>query len=402
MASTPNLPPQWLGLLKWSLRHDDGTRDSKDVRPMIEEDRKFLENVMKTMVVDENEKMRVAISVLKMKELSDPKEGKQTDQKASESTGESEQTNDAKKKNDGGSQKNLAVAVVPTKESSNTGAVNILEGNKDIMDDLEALEEEEDKKSELIVKKEETIKMLDDIVMNGDNAINFVKMGGFTPLLDILQTPHQSLIQVACGLLASILQNNPFTQTAFLKEGGLTKLFKLFKNADGDKMTLGKALGAVSAAVRGSKSAEAAFKKAQGLPWLLKLLAVDSKSQTSKGARRVANKSLLLIQHFIDLDPSAKKLLIIYHAPKILLGRISDENLDTREMALTAVSSLVTGKSVDIERAKQSLISVGGLKLIESRIKVINNLITSGDEDDKEMYSVELEMLEGLHKTLSS
>jgi len=69
---------------------------------------------------------------------------------------------------------------------------------------------------------------------------------------------------------------------------------------------------------------------------------------------------------------------------------------------LTAVSSLVTGKSVDIERAKQSLISVGGLKLIESRIKVINNLITSGDEDDKEMYSVELEMLEGLHKTLSS
>eukprot|EP00954_Amorphochlora_amoebiformis_P030622 1394945-Amorphochlora_amoeboformis.AAC.2 len=38
MASGANLPPQWLGLLQWSLKHNDGTRDSKTTRPMAEDD----------------------------------------------------------------------------------------------------------------------------------------------------------------------------------------------------------------------------------------------------------------------------------------------------------------------------------------------------------------------------
>ena len=42
----------WLGLLNWSLAHTDGTSPS-EVRPMSDEDRLFLEKVMKEAVKDE-------------------------------------------------------------------------------------------------------------------------------------------------------------------------------------------------------------------------------------------------------------------------------------------------------------------------------------------------------------
>lgn len=52
MSSTPN----WLGLLKWSLAHSDGTSPS-NVRPMSDDDKAFLEKVMKECVKDEPARM---------------------------------------------------------------------------------------------------------------------------------------------------------------------------------------------------------------------------------------------------------------------------------------------------------------------------------------------------------
>jgi hsp70-interacting protein len=49
----------WLGLLKWSLAYSDGTRPSEEsMAPMSEEDRAFLEAVMKDGIIDENERMK--------------------------------------------------------------------------------------------------------------------------------------------------------------------------------------------------------------------------------------------------------------------------------------------------------------------------------------------------------
>eukprot|EP00957_Ditylum_brightwellii_P021676 1634204-Ditylum_brightwellii.AAC.1 len=59
-----NSPFAWLGLLKWSLAHQDGTRPSSDVAPMSEEDRKFLESVMKDGIVDEGERMKTILTEL--------------------------------------------------------------------------------------------------------------------------------------------------------------------------------------------------------------------------------------------------------------------------------------------------------------------------------------------------
>lgn len=52
-----NNPWGWLGLLKWSLAYSDGTKPTSH-SPMSEEDKAFLEKVMKEGIIDENERMK--------------------------------------------------------------------------------------------------------------------------------------------------------------------------------------------------------------------------------------------------------------------------------------------------------------------------------------------------------
>jgi hypothetical protein len=52
--------PNWLGLLQWSLANTDGTSPSPNLGPMAEEDKKWLEAVMK-----ENVKVGIGTFILK-------------------------------------------------------------------------------------------------------------------------------------------------------------------------------------------------------------------------------------------------------------------------------------------------------------------------------------------------
>ena len=64
--------PDWLGLLKWSLQYSDGTTDPSHVTPMSEEDKAFLEQVMKECVKDEPTRMQEIIK--RFTEILDAKE----------------------------------------------------------------------------------------------------------------------------------------------------------------------------------------------------------------------------------------------------------------------------------------------------------------------------------------
>mmetsp|Transcript_26155 Transcript_26155/g.39584 ORF Transcript_26155/g.39584 Transcript_26155/m.39584 type:complete len:351 (+) Transcript_26155:98-1150(+) len=61
MSSAPDEQWAWLGLLKWSLSYSDGTKPSSESVAMSEEDKKFLEEVMKNGILDENERMKYII-----------------------------------------------------------------------------------------------------------------------------------------------------------------------------------------------------------------------------------------------------------------------------------------------------------------------------------------------------
>ena len=62
----------YLGILRWSIAHQDGTHESPS-GPMAEADRKWLMEAIDTLVVDDVESMKVLVKVLQLSE-----EGKDT------------------------------------------------------------------------------------------------------------------------------------------------------------------------------------------------------------------------------------------------------------------------------------------------------------------------------------
>eukprot|EP00301_Raphidiophrys_heterophryoidea_P011914 c18161_g1_i1.p1 GENE.c18161_g1_i1~~c18161_g1_i1.p1 ORF type:complete len:453 (-),score=136.71 c18161_g1_i1:228-1532(-) len=56
-------PSAWLGLLKWSMKYQDNTHNS-EMRPLSEEDRKFLEQAMAAAVVDPARRMAEIVDAL--------------------------------------------------------------------------------------------------------------------------------------------------------------------------------------------------------------------------------------------------------------------------------------------------------------------------------------------------
>lgn len=58
-----NNPLEWKGLLKWSLQYHDGTSSTEEA-PMSDEKKKFLENVMASLVVDESKRIVEIIDTL--------------------------------------------------------------------------------------------------------------------------------------------------------------------------------------------------------------------------------------------------------------------------------------------------------------------------------------------------
>ena len=48
----------WSGLYKWSMKYHDGTKPSENIKPMSEEDRKWLEEVMKHYTFDDASRLQ--------------------------------------------------------------------------------------------------------------------------------------------------------------------------------------------------------------------------------------------------------------------------------------------------------------------------------------------------------
>lgn len=75
--TTKKDPWAWLGLLKWSLAYSDGTSDKSNFSKMSDENRAFLEAVMKEGIIDENERMKVILQQV-TEVMSEWKEKQQT------------------------------------------------------------------------------------------------------------------------------------------------------------------------------------------------------------------------------------------------------------------------------------------------------------------------------------
>ncbi|RLN66289.1 hypothetical protein BBJ28_00013920, partial [Nothophytophthora sp. Chile5] len=68
-SCTMSDPNKWLGLMKWTMQHSDGTTPT-EATPISEEKRLFLEKVMNEGVMDENERVK---DILRILEGEDPR-----------------------------------------------------------------------------------------------------------------------------------------------------------------------------------------------------------------------------------------------------------------------------------------------------------------------------------------
>ena len=188
-ASSAN-PWSWLGLLKWSLSYSDGTVDRKDVQPLSEEDRLFLEKVMKEGIMDENERMKFI--------LGEATKAMEYYQRLQAHNPQDEIENENDKDNDNNNVDHHHHSTQPTV---------ITEDNlQDLLQELR------------------------DIVEQIDYARAFCSLQGLPFLLGCIgerQAVPETIRSACLGILATLAQNNPPVQKQLLELGALKTLSDL-------------------------------------------------------------------------------------------------------------------------------------------------------------------------------
>ena len=155
----------YLGVLKWSLAQGDGKEvDPSTVKPMSKEDRDFLDNVMKHIVVNEAEVLRNKLKILQLE-----KEG---DAVRYDEEGMGEE--DDKKKRTGG-------AVTTYKDDVEREELT----GRELDSDASSLP--------LLTRKLNALARMKDICENLDQAVNLLVIGGFPIIIGIMSEYREGL-----------------------------------------------------------------------------------------------------------------------------------------------------------------------------------------------------------------
>jgi len=219
----------WTGLLNWSLAQVD-PEPSQDVRPLSEEDRKFLMAAMESIVVDEVKRMKALIKALRL-----PEEAKSIkaallehqSQHSAQSQSQPSSNPDPDPEADARFRSLALSDIVPVEEI-----------NHKADEELEAA---------VVAAKEDALDELDDRVITLPMAQDFYKIGGFPVLRQTLASQKPSLQIKAAQVWSTLLQNNIQCQKWALELDVLAALMALLP-ADNHKL-VSKALGAISSKI---------------------------------------------------------------------------------------------------------------------------------------------------------
>lgn len=342
----------WLGLLKWSLAYSDGTRPSDEtITPMSEEDKAFLEAVMKDGIIDENERMKTIL-------------------------------------------KQVTESLEAMKEKS--------EG-KDAEVSLSAEE------------MDELLLELRDIVEQIDYARAFAAMKGLPFLLGCAQqrdvVPRS--IRISClGILATMCQNNPPVQAELLSLGSI-KIFNEIYFAEYPEVAppeppeesngqlRSKVVQAMSANVRNNATAEDVFCAiGEARRVLASALGLFSDQETlPQPPVPLRKRALFFLRALITSDTATRTRVRLFdnciaYVCDNFVGDAQDADPELREMSLGLIEQILTQKhSVNaVLSRKDSLVATG-----VRRVAAIREL--QGDERD--YANIELELWESVLVLLS-
>lgn len=187
-----------------------------------------------------------------------------------------------------------------------------------------------------------------------DNAVDMAKIGGLQLLVPCVahEGADSELREVACGVLAAALQNNPKVQSACVAQDVLGTLLPLLRSDEAEILPLQrKALLATSALVRSSAEAlEQLLGAADGVATLVALGAhADAKLR-----RRAL---FLLLNVARESTPFVAFLLGVSQVCGTLVEGACDADEDTREQALQLL--LLLSEADGVQELRSGLIEAG-------------------------------------------
>ena len=283
-------PWAWLGLLKWTLAHSDGTKPSDPAKMMSDEDRAFLEMVMKEGIIDENERMKIILE-----EFSKAMEYYKS-------------------------------------QADKLTKIDEVENDDD--DVAEKEEEEKEKDAESSSQPipndealEELLQELRDIVEQVDYARAFVSLKGCSFLLGAISAMSSAssslssssssapapapiipepIRNICLGILSTLAQNNPPVQKELLEIGALKTLSDMFllDSSTTSLSTKTKIMQSVSAIVRNCDLTEAVFEQLPQAPVLM-VQGLSSDPEVSNVSLRT--KTLFFLRAYLTSDNATKK-----------------------------------------------------------------------------------------------
>lgn len=342
----------WLGLLKWSLAYSDGTRPSDEtMTPMSDEDKAFLEAVMKDGIIDENERMKTIL-------------------------------------------KEVTQSLEALKEKS--------EG-KDVEVPLD-----EEQIDELLLE-------LRDIVEQIDYARAFAAMKGLAFLLGCASqrdvVPRS--VRISClGILATMCQNNPPVQTELLSLGSIRILTEIFfaeypevapseSPEESNGQLRAKTVQAMSANVRNNAMAEDVFCQIdEARRVVASALGLFSGQETLPPPPvSLRKRALFFLRALITSDTSTMARVRMFNSCICYIcdNLVSDEqdaDAELREMSLGMIEQILTQKhSVNAVLSRKETLVATGVR----RVAAIRDL--QGEE--REYANIELELWEKVLVLLS-
>jgi len=349
-----NSPFAWMGLLKWSLAHQDGTLPSSESKPMSDEDIKFLEAVMKDGIVDEGERMKTILSDL-------------------------------------------------------AESLEVMRDN--VMGDTE-LNAEEQKRKELSEEEMADLLLeLRDIVEQIDYARAFTVMGGLPFLIGCASetTIVPRSIRSAClGVLSTLCQNNPPVQQSLIEMGHIRALSELYfgefpkaadlesNNDESDGMVRTKVVQALSCSVRGHVVAEDLLSNNDdGRRVIESGLGMHTDGETlPTPPLKLRKRCLFLLRALVTSDTATEERVgmfapCIRHVAGSYLDIAIEPDAELREMSLELLSEVLRReKGINVVTDMKGPLGLLGVQ----RLSAIKSL----EGEESEIAMVELENWEGL------
>mmetsp|Transcript_255 Transcript_255/g.624 ORF Transcript_255/g.624 Transcript_255/m.624 type:complete len:335 (+) Transcript_255:284-1288(+) len=175
-----------------------------------------------------------------------------------------------------------------------------------------------------------------------DWARDFVKMGGYKIVADLISDQHQDIRIAAMEVFGACSQNNPPVQDAGMELKVLPTLMSKLKDRNISASEHAKAIFAVSTFIREHTPATVAFiKDEKGVAVLLDII----KEETSVYGIRTQRKALFLMHYILTTVP-AVRIALGGQLVETLNKSMMSKDIDIRENSLKLLLSMYTDAHV--------------------------------------------------------